>query len=85
MYDVSKAAPEDAIQALGAAFDAFFAGRAGYPRFKPKTVKPSFRAANGVGRFRAEGKRIKLPIIGWVRMREAVRFSGPMKRATVSY
>lgn len=27
---------------------------------------------------------IKLPVIGWVRMREAVRFTGPLKRATVS-
>jgi putative transposase len=36
------------------------------------------------GTFRPDGKRIKLPVIGWVRMREAVRSCGPLKRATVS-
>ena len=44
----------------------------------------SFCAANEAGTFRADGKRIKLPVIGWIRMREEVRFSGPLKRATVS-
>jgi putative transposase len=44
----------------------------------------SLCAANETRTFRVDGKRIKLPVIGWVRMREAVRFSGPLKRATVS-
>jgi hypothetical protein len=33
--------------------------------------------------FRSDGKRIKLPVIGWIKMREAVRFSGPLKCVTV--
>ena len=66
------------------AFRAFFEKRGKYPRFKSKRDRPSFCAATGVGFFRADGKSIKLPVIGWVRMREAVRFSGPLKRATVS-
>ena len=33
---------------------------------------------------RADGKRIKLPVIGWIRMREEVRFSGPFTRAMLS-
>ena len=48
------------------------------------TYRASFCAANEAGTFRADGERIKLPVIGWIRMREAVRFSGPLKRATVS-
>jgi putative transposase len=84
MYDVTKAAVQEAIIDLGAAFRAFFEKRAAYPRFKNKNDTPSFCAANEAGTFRTDGKRIKLPVIGWVRMREAVRFSGPLKRATVS-
>jgi putative transposase len=84
MYDVTKAAAQEAMIDLGAAFRAFFEKRGKYPKFKRKEDRSSFCAANEVGTFRADGKRIKLPVIGWVRMREAVRFSGPLKRATVS-
>jgi putative transposase len=84
MYDVTKCAAQEAILDLGMAFRAFFDKRGRYPRFKHKDGRASFCAATGIGTFRADGKRIKLPKIGWVRMREAVRFSGPLKRATVS-
>src|SRR5262249_13769419 len=84
MYDVTKAAAQEAIIDLGSAFLAFFEKRCRYPRFKRKDDRASFCAANEVGTFRTNGKRIKLPVIGWVKMREAVRFTGPLKRATVS-
>ena len=84
MYDVGKASVQEAIIDLGSAFRAFFEKRGKYPRFKRKDDRASFCAANEVGTLRAAGDRIKLPVIGWVRMREAVRFSGPLKRATVS-
>lgn len=85
MYDVTKAAVQEAIIDLGSAYRAFFEKRAKYPGRKRKEDRPSFCAANEAGTFRADGMRIKLPVIGWVRMREAVRFSGPLKRATVSF
>ena len=84
MFDVTKCAAQEAIIDLGSAFRAFFEGRAKYPVRKRKEDKPSFCAANEAGTFRADGKRIKLPVIGWVRMREAVRFNGQLKRATIS-
>jgi putative transposase len=84
MFDVSKCVVQEAIIDLGSAFRGFFEKRGRYPRFKHKDSRASFCAANEAGTFRAEGKRIKLPVIGWVRMREEVRFSGPLKRATVS-
>ena len=61
-----------------------FEKRGAYPRFKKKGVRDRFCAANETGTFRCDGRRIKLPVIGWVRLREAVRFSGPLKRVTVS-
>jgi putative transposase len=84
MFDVTKCAAQEAIIDLGTAFRSFFEKRGAYPRFKRKEDKPSFCAANETGTFRVGGKRIKLPVIGWVRMREEVRFTGPLKRATVS-
>ncbi len=56
-----------------------------YPRFKTRfRSTPAFCAANEAGTFRADGKKIKLPRLGWIRMREAVRFAGALKRATIS-
>jgi hypothetical protein len=82
MFDLTKCAVPEAIIDLGTA--CFFEKRCAYPRFKRKDDKPSFCAANEARTFRADGKRSKLPVIGWVRMREEVRFFGPLKRATVS-
>lgn len=85
MFDVTKCAVQEAIIDLGAAFRSFFEKRGKYPVFKNRDSRKSFCAANEVGTFRVEGRRIKLPVIGWIKMRESVRFSGPVKRATVSF
>ena len=83
MFDVTKCAAQEAIIDLGGAFRAFFEKRGKYPRFKKKGERDSFCAANQAGTFRTDGKKIKLPVVGWVRMREEVRFSGKLKRVTV--
>lgn len=84
LFDVTKCAPQEAIIDLGAAFRSFFAKRGRYPRFKKKGDRDSFCAANEAGTFRVDGRRIKLPVVGWLRMREEVRFTGLLKRVTIS-
>ena len=84
MFDVTKCAAQEAIIDLGSAFRSFFEKRGRYPRFKKKGISDSFCAANEVGTFRIDGRRIKLPVIGWVRLRESPRFDGVAKRVTVS-
>lgn len=84
MFDVTKCAAQEAIIDLGSAFRSFFEKRGRYPRFKKKGASDSFCAANEVGTFRIEDRRIKLPVIGWVRLRESPRFDGVAKRVTVS-
>ncbi len=84
MFDVTKCAVQEAIIDLGSAFQAFFERRGKYPRFKRRGVHDAFCAANEVGSFQADGRRLKLPVIGWVRMREGVRFAGVSKRVIVS-
>jgi len=72
MLDVSKCASETAITDLDTAFQNFFAKRARYPTFKHKGVQDSARIT--VGNFSIDGRRIRLPKIGWVRMREELRW-----------
>jgi putative transposase len=84
ILEVTKVAPQQAIKNLGAAFKRFFEGKAKYPRFKKKGIHDSFRAENGPGTFAFDEKRIKLPVVGWVKMREILRLEGKILSATVS-
>ena len=92
--DVTKCAPQQAIKNLGTAFQNFFRNvkqgkKPGYPKFKKKGQHDSFRADNGPQKkgenaVKVNGKKIQLPRIGWIRMREEVRFSGCIQATTVS-
>jgi putative transposase len=82
MLEVTKNAPQMAIIQLGQAFQNFWAGRAKYPRFRKKGVHDRFTLTND--QFGVEGSRIRIPGLGWVRMRESLRFTGKIMSATVS-
>jgi putative transposase len=93
MREVTKLAPQHAIANLGAAFERFFNGRkkktkrVGYPKFKKKGVsRDSFVAQKSEGNYSSvpvNGCRVRLALVGWVRMRQAVRFNGRIVLATV--
>lgn len=82
MLEVTKNAPQMAIIQLGEAFKNFFAGRARYPKFRKKGVHDRFTLTND--QFSVEGSRIRIPNLGWVRMRESLRLAGKIMSATVS-
>jgi putative transposase len=83
MLKVTKNAPQMAIIQLGEAFKNFFAGRANYPQFKKKGKnRESFTLTND--QFAVEASRIRIPHLGWVRMRESLRFKGKILSATLS-
>jgi putative transposase len=82
MLDVTKNAPQMAIIQLGQAFQNFFAGRARYPQFRKKGVHDRFTLTND--QFAIDASRIRIPHLGWVRMREPLRFVGKIMSATVS-
>lgn len=94
MGEVTKCAPQQAIKNVGLAFQHFFrrvkqGGKPGYPRFKRKGSHDSFRADNGPPdstshAVKVEGKTVKLPVCGVVKMREKLRFEGRVLSATVS-
>lgn len=89
MLEVTKCAPQEAIRALGAAYRNWFASlsgkrkgpRVGAPRFKKKHQRDSFKFDE---KFAVDGCRVRIPNLGWVRMRESLRFAGALKGATVS-
>jgi putative transposase len=82
MLEVTKNAPQTAIMQLGQAFENFFAGRTRYPTFRKKGQDDRFTITND--QFRVEDKRIRIPKLGWVRMREALRYAGHIVSATIS-
>lgn len=82
MLEVTKNAPQMAIIQLGEAFKNFFAGRAKYPQFRKKGGHDRFTLTND--QFSIDGCRIRIPNLGWVRMRESLRFTGKILSATVS-
>src|ERR1051325_8816214 len=67
---------------LNMAFQKFFRHEAGYPTFKKKGQHDSFYIAND--KVQVYGKRLRIPRLGWVRMRDALRFTGKLMSAVVS-
>lgn len=70
--DVSSKSVKKAIEDADTAFRKFFKGQAGFPRFKKKRrsdVKMYF-VRNNPGGCRCERHRIKIPTLGWVRLKE---------------
>jgi putative transposase len=99
MREVTKCAPQQAIKNLGAAYANYVSDiekarrgelswkRVRKPKLKRKGYRDAFRAHNGPEKNRpvkTAGKRIKLPKVGWVKMREALRFTGRILSVTVS-
>jgi len=89
MLEVTKSSPQQSIKDLGKAFKRFFDKNSGYPKFKKKGIRDSFRADNGpttVGSdaVKTANNKIKIPKLGWVKMTEKLRFSGQIKSLVIS-
>ena len=82
MLEVTKNAPQMAIIQLGQAFKNFFAKRADHPQFRKKWIDDRFTLSND--QFDVKDARIRIPHLGWVRMREPIRFAGKIMSATIS-
>ena len=83
MLLVPKSVPQQAIKNCGAAFERFFRKQGRYPKFKKKGAHDAARLDNGPGTFKFDGKLMRLPVLGWVKLREDLRFSGKALSATV--
>ena len=82
MLEVTKCAAQLAIKdGLNKAFMNFFAKRAAFPKFHKKGVHDSFSLSND--QFKINGKSVKIPNLGWVKLFEELRFDGKILGATV--
>lgn len=82
MLEVTKCAPQLSIMALGEAFKRFNEGISGHPKFKRKWCHDSFSISND--QFVVRNKKIRIPNLGFVRMKEKLRFDGKILGATIS-
>lgn len=72
-YEVNKNVPQKALSDLRQAWDRCFKKTSKQPRFKKKGDHDSFYLESGtkaLPKIKNDGRRIKLPSIGWVRLAE---------------
>lgn len=82
VYEVTKYACQQPFIFLQQAFVNFFSGRAKYPKFKAKGFHDSFYIGND--HVEIKEKKIRIPKLGWVKMRESLRFTGKVVSVTIS-
>ncbi|MYF99990.1 IS200/IS605 family element transposase accessory protein TnpB [Candidatus Poribacteria bacterium] len=71
-----------AIKALGQAIANWVSKRAKFPKFKGRAHQQSWTTDEQA--VQVAGKRIKLPKISWVKMRQTLRFTGRLIKVTIS-
>ena len=86
MYEVSKCAPQESLRDLDRAFQNFFRGlkqgkKIGFPSFKRKGNRDSFRLT---GTIKIEKKKVQLPRLGMINLKEASKVKGKILSATLS-
>ena len=82
--ELSQNASKNAIHNLGDAITRWRKRQNSFPVYKNRSGKCSYQADNGEGTIEVHKKRINLPKIGWVRMREALRYSGEITKVVIS-
>ena len=92
IYDSPKDANQEAFSDLGSAFSNFFKSLKGerkgrkirHPQFKKKgKCQDAFSVSNDKFHFHADSKRVYLPVIGSVKIKERLRFQGKIMGARV--
>ena len=81
---LSQNASKNAIHNFGDAITRWKKGQNRFPVYKKRSDKVSYQADNGEATVDVYKKRIKLPKIGWVRMREELRYTGEITKVIVS-
>ena len=82
--ELSQNASKNAIHNLGDAVTRWKKGQNKFPVYKRRSGKCSYQADNGEGTVEVYKKRIHLPKIGWIRMREELQWTGEITKVVVS-
>ena len=77
LYEVDAVALQQCLKDLDTAYINFFNG-AGYPNFKSKRGKNSYRTNNKL-KLDQDNKMIRIPKVGWIKFRDKTNFSSLKK------
>ena len=69
---------------LQGAYKNFFRSGFGFPKFKKKSHAQSYKTNNNNGNIALENGYVKLPKVGWVRVKAHRQINGVIKSATIS-
>lgn len=69
---------------LQTAYKNFFQSGFGFPKFKKKSHRQSYKTNNNNGSIALENGHVKLPKVGWVRVKAHRQINGIIKSATIS-
>lgn len=86
LKEADSIALQQSLRDLDHAYENFFKKRAKYPRFKSKhSHSQSYRTNNVDNGIRIVDKKIKLPKIGFVKIKQSRTFEGRILNATISH
>ena len=78
LYEVDAAGLQQCLKDLDFAYKKFFNGT-GFPNFKSKRGKNSYRTNGRTITLNQENKKIRIPKIGWIKFRDKTNFKGLTK------
>lgn len=84
---VSQTSEQRALKNLDTAFQRFFKGQGGYPRYKRKGHGDGFSFVGReiiVEKLNTKWSRVKLPKIGWVKFRDTRQLVGSIREAEIT-
>ena len=84
LSEVDSMALQESIKNLDKAYQNFFAKRAKYPRFHSKKGRQSYRTRNQNNGVRIANNKVKLPKVGWIKVKGLRELEGRILNATIS-
>ena len=83
VYEVTKYAAQQPFIQLNEAYKRFFKGISEKPKLKKKNKSVDSFYIGG-DQIKVKDKKVKIPNLGWIKMRENIRFEGKISNATIS-
>ena len=84
LKEVDSLALANAQLNLQTAYKNFFQSGFGFPNFKKKSHRQSYKTNNQKGSIALEDGHVKLPKVGWVKVKAHRQINGVIKSATIS-
>ena len=78
LYEVDAVALQQCLKDLDSAYQRFFDEISGYPNFKSKRGKNSYRTNNRI-QLDQNSKKIQIPKVGWIKFRDKTKFNNLKK------